>query len=95
MLKYICCCRYYVTKQTTECVCWGVGGGGGGGGVGGDTNLRVSNQSRVGDSMIFLLNSFPIRSVNHKHRQKRSLYVLKYVFLRIVWFYCNYGHLLT
>ena len=30
MLKYRCCCRFNVTKQKAECVCWGVGGGGGG-----------------------------------------------------------------
>ena len=28
MLKYRCCCRFNVTKQKAECVCWGVGGGG-------------------------------------------------------------------
>ena len=34
MLKYRCCCRFNVTKQKAECVCWGVGGRGGGGGAG-------------------------------------------------------------
>ena len=30
-LKYKCCCRFYVTKQKAECVCWGVGEGEGAG----------------------------------------------------------------
>ena len=32
MLKFRCCCRFNVTKQKAECVCWGQAGGGGGGG---------------------------------------------------------------
>ena len=40
MLKDRCCCRFYVTNQKAECVCWGVGDGGGGGGGGADGEIQ-------------------------------------------------------
>ena len=41
--------------------------------------------------MIVLLNSLPIHSVNHKHRQKESRCMSENMFMQVVWFYGNYG----